>query len=35
MAQDKDVNADFVDVFISMIAKHRFNERPDLESISA
>ena len=29
------VDADFIDQFIALIAMHRFNERPDLDSIAA
>ena len=33
-ATDDDVNADFMDEFVSIIAMHRFHQRPDLEAIS-
>ena len=34
-ANNDQVNADFIDQFIALIAMHRFYERPDLDSIAA
>ena len=34
-ASNDQVDVDFIDQFIALIAMHRFNERPDLDSIAA
>ncbi len=33
-ASEDEVDADFMEQFVSIVAMHRFNERPDLEAIS-